>query len=95
MKGDLFKFYVNDRLQLNCNILYLWKLFFNFNFVLRCDDQCRKVHACAVANVDFDDFRMCATQARALSANQGERLRADLAGKVVTLLVMAMGTLKV
>lgn len=35
-----------------------------------CDKKCRQVQRCAIANVDYDDFRMCVTQARALSANE-------------------------
>ena len=36
-----------------------------------CGSRCRQVQTCAVANVDYDDYRMCVTQARALSANDG------------------------
>ncbi len=35
-----------------------------------CSQECRQLHKCAIANVDLDDFHMCATQAKALSANQ-------------------------
>lgn len=36
-----------------------------------CGDRCRQVQTCAIANVDYDDFRMCVTTAKALSANDG------------------------
>ena len=29
------------------------------------------MQTCAIANVDYDDFRMCVTTAKALSANDG------------------------
>ena len=38
---------------------------------LPCGDRCRQVQTCAIANVDYDDFRMCVTTAKALSANDG------------------------
>ena len=36
-----------------------------------CGERCRQVQTCAIANVDYDDFRMCVTTAKALSANDG------------------------
>ncbi len=53
-----------------------------------CDEECRKVHSCAISNVDFDDFRMCATQARALSANFGALVRPSAISALLTVLLL-------
>ena len=55
-----------------------------------CGAECRRAHVCAVGNVDLDDFRMCATQARALSANGAERRAATAAGAISGLAAAAL-----
>jgi hypothetical protein len=41
----------------------------NLESSVACGDRCRQVQTCAIANVDYDDYRMCVTQAKALSAS--------------------------
>ena len=53
-----------------------------------CGERCRQVQTCAIANVDYDDFRMCVTTAKALSANDGV---ATAAGRQVLTATNAAG----
>ena len=48
---------------------------------LPCGDRCRQVQTCAIANVDYDDFRMCVTTAKALSASDGVVTAAAATGR--------------
>ena len=59
-----------------------------------CGDRCRQVQTCAIANVDYDDFRMCVTTAKALSANDGVAAAAgrQAASATAALLTVAAAT---
>ena len=54
-----------------------------------CGDRCRQVQTCAIANVDYDDFRMCVTTAKALSANDGVASAASGALAIAATLLLA------
>lgn len=38
-----------------------------------CDERCHQVQNCAINNVDYDDYRLCVTQAKALSVSGADR----------------------
>jgi len=54
------------------------------------DGTCRRGHECAVANVDYDDYRMCSTQARALSVNGAMASVVDVAAVALTLVLAVL-----
>ena len=56
-----------------------------------CGGQCRQAHECAIQNVDYDDYRMCATQAKALSANGACAGGAGVVARVLVVAVVGWG----
>lgn len=58
-----------------------------------CNDRCHQVQNCAIGNVDYDDYRMCVTQAKALSANDAATRDTAKASGALTLLSVTAAVL--
>ena len=57
-----------------------------------CDLRCHRVQSCALTNVDYDDFRLCVTQAKALSANQSRPHCQSGMSLVIALFLVSMAS---
>ena len=62
----------------------------NYEGPWMCNDRCHQVQNCAIGNVDYDDYRMCVTQAKALSANHAQSVVAPRPDVIGLLLVFGL-----